>query len=191
MSETPETEEMRELRNLLYQEIGKNLLRFQLLEILLKDLVSKSDLKIKGEEISKPQTEQQTLGGISTRFFDKVVSDIDSKLAELANHNTSQTTIFSGFRIKLEGEAKEEVTERMRKLVDERNDLVHTSLKTMDLETVESCRREIKTLQDQRVRIQREIVWLKSILEINSETMEKVFEELERPGFLHQIREET
>lgn len=59
-------------------------------------------------------------------------------------------------------EAKEEWMERVRKLIKERNDLNYTSLKTMELKSVESCQKEIDFLLHQRNRIQLEIDWRKT-----------------------------
>lgn len=163
--------DLKKAHDRLCQEIGRNLLRFQLLELLLKDLVAKSKVEVTLDSVKQPQTGQQTLGGISTRFFEEVVSELDPvQTSDESNHLKCEFY----FRIPLNEEAKTEWMDRVRKLIKERNDLIHTSLKTMSLDTPGSCQKEIEQLLVQRKRIQLEIDWLKSARNGRSKMMKEI-----------------
>ncbi|MDQ8182207.1 hypothetical protein [Pelagicoccus sp. SDUM812005] len=70
-----------------------------------------------------------------------------------ANDQSNHLKVGFNYRIPLKDEAKTEWMDRVRKLTKERNDLIHTSLKTMDLKSVEGCQKEIDFLVLQRSRI--------------------------------------
>lgn len=183
MSIVTKPKELREAHDQLCQEIGRNLLRFQLLELLLKDLVSKSKVEVTLDSVKQPNADQQTLGGISTRFFEEVVSELDPTQA---NDQSNHLKIEFSFRIPLNQEAKNEWMDRVRKLIKERNDLIHTSLKTMDLKSVESCQKEIDYLTLQRSRIQLEVDWLKEFRNSQSEMRKEISKLLEDPTLFQQ-----
>lgn len=177
-------EKLNKARDRICQETGRNLLRFQLLELLLKDLVSNSKIEVTLESVKQPKTDQQTLGGISTRFFEEVVSELDPLRA---SDQTNHAKIETYFRITLKEEAKAEWIDRVRKLIKERNDLIHTSLKTMDLKSVESCQKEIDLLIQQRSRIQFEIDWLKEFRNSQTEMRKEISELLKDPTLFDQL----
>ncbi len=184
MTQQADNDALSKARDRLCQEIGRNLLRFQLLELLLKDLVSTSKVEVTLDSVKRPQTDQQTLGGISTRFFEEVVSDLEPTPA---NDQTNHLRFESHLRISLKEDAKAEWIERVRKLVKERNDLIHTSLKTMDLKSVESCQKEIDFLVLQRGRIQHEIDWLKAFRNSQAEMRKEISELLKDPDFFQKL----
>lgn len=177
------SEELSKAHDQLCREIGRNLLRFQLLELLLKDLVSKSKIKVTLNSIKQPKTDSQTLGGISTRFFEEIVSELSLISADKTVASADELSIETRFNVALEGKAKTEWMNRLGDLIKERNALVHTSLKTMNFGTPEDCRIEIEKLIDQREQIQREISWLKSFCKSQSEMMKEIAKLLRDPDF--------
>ncbi|MDQ8184572.1 hypothetical protein [Pelagicoccus sp. SDUM812002] len=77
--------------------------------------------------------------------------------------------------------------DRVRKLIKERNDMIHTSLKTMDLKSVESCQKEIDFLVLQRNRIQLEINRLKAFSNSLSDLSKDAAEFLKDPELFEQL----
>ena len=82
------------------------------------------------------------------------------------------------FGITITEEIHQEWQSRLKDLVDERNQLVHLSLLTWDLDTVEGCQAVVAALDEQRGRIVAEFEQVKRYHEFFAQCMQQLHEEL-------------
>ena len=158
----PTSPELTSARLLVYQGVGRNVLQFQRLELLLKDLLgwhqgSYTDETLADEMKQRHEVqEKRTLGGLTGDLFQKVIQkqtdgDVDP------THGADPTKFSHRFVITTSEEIHEEWHCRLKALVEERNQLVHLSLLDWDLDTLEGCQAVVAELDEQRGRIGAEL----------------------------------
>lgn len=165
----PFSPEVEAARAQVFQLVGRNVLRFQRIELMLKDMVAKSRISVTGGESPTAYerrveaTNKKTLGLLAGQFFDEAVSDqppsddstIFPEEAKAEASGKIHTGVF--FRLHLPGDAHAHWKARLQKLIEERNELVHTSLLRMELETLAGCQQALASLEEQASRVLAEI----------------------------------
>ncbi len=177
----PSSPEVEAARAQVFQLIGRNVLRFQQMELMLKDMISKSRISVTlGESPDDRERRSQaihkkTMGLLAGQLFDEAIlgqppSDEPTFFPEadkaVAN---GKAHIGIAFKLHLSEEDHALWKERFQKLIDERNELVHASLRHMNLETLDGCNKEIAALEDQRSRISAEFEHIKRLHQSISE----------------------
>lgn len=179
----PTSPELTATRNLAYQGAGRNLLQFQRLELLLKYLLGRHQgsytIEAMVEEMKRCEKAQarKTLGLLAGDLFEKVIlkqSGNDFVPADGAGPGKFSYR----FGITITEEIHQEWQSRLKDLVDERNQLVHLSLLTWDLDTVEGCQAVVAALDEQRGRIVAEFEQVKRYHEFFAQCMQQLHEEL-------------
>jgi hypothetical protein len=181
----PTSSELTSARLLVYQGVGRNLLQFQRLELLLKDLLgwhqgSYTDETLADEMKQRHEVqEKRTLGGLAGDLFQKVIQKQTDGDVEPA-HGADPTKISHRFVITTREEIHQEWQSRLKALVEERNQLVHLSLLTWDLDTLEGCQAVIAELDEQRGRIKTELEKVNRYHDSMMQCMEQLHEDLMR-----------
>lgn len=165
----PFSPEVEAARAQVFQLLGRNVLRFQSIELALKSMVAGSRISITGDKSSTEHerrvqsTHKKSMGLVAGQFFDEAVvdqppSDEPPVFPEEAKAAASGK-VHIGFssKIHLSQEEHAHWKARLQKLIEERNELVHTSLLRMDLETLEGCHQALASLEEQASRILTEI----------------------------------
>lgn len=159
----PLSPEIEEARRKMFELIGRNLLRFQKLEIVLKASVSGSKRTVVSDEMPPrhirraEEIRRSTLGMVAGEYFESVVvpqaapSTEEKPILPDAPHDKICFQV--SFRTELPPEEHARLEERLRKLVDERNRLVHGFLLQFRIGTADECRAAIRHLEDQAQRI--------------------------------------
>lgn len=187
----PTSPDLPSARNLAYQGVGRNVLLFQRLELLLKYLLARhqgsytpetmvDELKRREEAV-----ERRTLGMLAGDMFEKVILKptggdfvpADDAAAGKASHR---------FGITITEELHQEWQSRLNGLVDERNRLVHLSLLTWDLNTIEGCQAAITKLDEQRGRIAAEFEQVKRFREFLTQCLKELCEEVVATGAVNE-----
>jgi hypothetical protein len=158
----PTSSELTSARHLVYQGVGRNLLQFQQLEHLLKYLLgyhqgSYTPETMFGEMKRRHEAQdKKTLGMIAGDLFEKVILKQNQEDV-VSSTGAARGEIGHRFEVIITEEVHQEWRSRLKALVDERNELVHLSLLTWDLDTIEGCQAVVAELDKQRGRIGTEL----------------------------------
>ena len=180
MSMSPE---LTAARNLAYQGVGRNLLQFQRLELLLKYLLGRHQgyytIETMVDEMKRREEaqERKTLGLLAGDLFEKVILKPASD-DFLPADDAKEGQFSHRFGIRIAEEVHQEWQSRLKDLVDERNRLVHLSLLNWDLDTIEGCQAVVAELDEQRGRIVAEFERVKRYYEFFTQSMKQVLEEM-------------
>lgn len=180
---TPTTTELSAARQLVYQGVGRNVLQFQRVELLLKYLLGWHEGAYTSESVVDDMQrgleaqKLKTLGTLAGELFSKLIlqpaSDDEVRGAREVDGKISHRLILTTAE-----ETHEAWQAQLRALVEERNRLVHGSLLDWDLDTVEGCQDAIATLDEQRGRIAVELEKVKHYHEALLQSLEQVHQYL-------------
>lgn len=148
------------IRDVALLKIGRNVVLFQQLENVLQFLASAQNPSIPISQATATQAKRAqsirftTLGQVAGQ-----VEDLFSASDEESSAPAEGTETLLGISFRIEGDPREIEDNRktLRALIKERNDLVHHLLSRWNPHDVESCRALSLELDEQRVRIIREI----------------------------------
>ncbi len=160
-------------RAAVFETIGRNVLRFQRLELLLKNALRFTDLRItdvaldNGYQLPGIAESRETLGTLASKTYQTLVVPLlagaaDDPPAPLPDDARMQFKFT--VRRHLPAEVHEEAKARLKRLVDERNELVHLSLLRFDFQTASGCAEALAQLEQQAITLKAEI---ETFLEVN------------------------
>ena len=145
----------------VYRKLGRNVVAFQKLEKLLKTLAFPTN--IEGPVADLPRIiakrrksiDKMSMGKLADEFhngvFDKQ-DPLDREVLDPTKHCVS-----FGFRQEFDCKIEEAEKRALKSLVTERNRLIHRELECLDLNCDESCRALVVKLDEQYVRIERQL----------------------------------
>jgi hypothetical protein len=143
---TPEIDEV-------FRRIGRNLLLFQHIEHLLKQLMAGARLEgtVKSMQANfeerRAKIHKQTLGQLAGQFVDDVLADAGERDAP---ENVDEAWFSFGFTIQTDSAFVEQHTAEMKAVVDARNDLIHHFLPRWSPASEDSTRAALDYLDQQR-----------------------------------------
>jgi hypothetical protein len=156
-------------RDELYGRIGRNVVYFQKLEILLKFLVAYGNFEGPVEQISDVYTKRietvrrLTLGSLIEPFIKQIYTKAENRQLQLENLHKAWISL--AFVVDSDDSTVEKKKAALQELVSERNKLVHQMLADPDLDSVESCIRLGQFLDDQYKVVKAEHDILKEMVE--------------------------
>jgi hypothetical protein len=145
---TPEIDEV-------LRRIGRNLLLFQHIEHLLKQLMASSRLEgtmtsmTANLEERRAKFHKQTLGQLAGQFVDDVLADAGERDAP---ENLEEAWFSFGFTIQTDSAFVEQHTAEMKAVVDARNDLIHHFLPRWSPASGDSTEAALAYLDEQRAK---------------------------------------
>lgn len=196
MSFSPEVEAARAQ---VFQLIGRNVLRFQRIELVLKSMVADSQISITAGESRTAHerhvqaTHKKSMGLVAGDFFKDVVIDqppaADTPVSREEAKAMANGKIHIGLSLKIHLSPDEHVQwkTRLQKLIEERNDLVHLSLLRLNLETLEGCQHALASLEEQATRVLAEIERLNPLLISVSESKQTLLGLLSDDAFRNML----
>ncbi len=191
----PANPELTAARDLVYQGVGRNVLQFQRLELLLKRLLAWHQSTYTAETFEEDLTkrleaqDKKTLGLLAGDLFTKVI--LKARPVGPAD-NAPPDLLSIRFGITTSEAATHEVWQaQLKALVEERNQLVHTSLLNWDLDTLEGCQAILTELDAQRERLATEWQKVKSYYEVILQGLEKMQEKLTNGDVVHVYVQDT
>ena len=143
---TPEIDEV-------FRRIGRNLLLFQHIEHLLKQLMTSARLEGTAQSMQatfderRARIHKQTLGQLAGQFVDDVLADAGEREAP---ENIDEAWFSFGFTIQTDSAYVEQHTAEMKAVVDARNDLIHHFLPRWSPASEDSTRAALAYLDEQR-----------------------------------------
>jgi len=147
-SRTPEVDEV-------LRRIGRNLLLFQHIEHLLKQLMTGARFEGTIQSLQpnleerRARIHKQTLGQLAGQFVDDVLSDAGERDAP---ESLSEAWFSFGFTIQTDSAFVEQHTAEMKSVVDARNDLIHHFLPRWLPTSEDSTRAALDYLDEQRAK---------------------------------------
>lgn len=145
---TPEIDEV-------FRRIGRNLLLFQSIEHLLKQLMASAPLEGTVHSMQanfdarQARIRKQTLGQVAGQFAADVLADADASERE-APEKIDEACVAFGFKIEADSAFVEQHTAEMKAIVDARNDLIHHFLPRWAPASEDSTREALTYLDAQR-----------------------------------------
>lgn len=141
--EKEKEKELSEVKDDLFRKIGRNLINYQIIEQLLKQLILSS--RISGpisqlEEIQKQKSEEvkvQTMGVLAGKFIENTYQKPKESLIEQAE--IKEIHLSNAIYFDVGDDVLESRKADLKKLTDERNNLAHHLLPRLDLNSIESC----------------------------------------------------
>lgn len=151
-----------ELRAEALQKIGRNMVKFQRFERLLKEILAKSHLEGAPADLLKIFSQREesvsklTLGILVGEFV-RSVHSTDSQFDSEAikpPENWDGSWVAVGSRVILKEADLAELKNALSQVVADRNELVHQRLATVDLNSIEACQDLIEELDKQYERLE-------------------------------------
>lgn len=164
--------------NEVLRKIGRNMILFQEFEYLLKYIVANGNFSGHASEINKLKTQhaiavsKQTMGTLVGQYLENANPEYEEEQTE-ANELTEPFITFT-FRTKCDSIYYETKKEALARVVAERNELVHHLLPLFDPSSLEKNKQLEDKLDEQREKIKKEILELKSMATALNEGRKKI-----------------
>lgn len=179
------------VRDTALLKIGRNIVNFQKIELLLKLFVLWSNVsgtpdtlkrnhKKKSKFVSK-----QSMGNLADNFHQTIYDD-GTKSEEIVD--PSGISFQFRFRLEMNEEDARRQKRQLASLVAERNRLVHKELAEVDFESEESCRNLIAKLDEQNVRVLKQLDQLKALWKAFEETRNEALAYMKTDEFLTMLK---
>ena len=174
---------IKELRDVAFRKIGRNLVNFQKLELALKFIIVRSDLRGYASEAAKvlrdkeKVVDRKALGWLVQDFFKTVYSNHSCDDGPSDERDEAWMSI--SLRIESNENSIRDRRRQLRELVKERNLLVHRLLTNFDPNTVESCENLIQQLDEQADRLIPHYQSLMGIIENMQRAQQEIMKHLE------------
>lgn len=160
------------------RKIGRNVVNFQKIEMLLKLLVICGGAEGTPESLERDHTKKaesirkRSLGQLANAFH----KDIYAPPLDLDYEPADPSEISVAFRLNLEvgAETADAHKKELKELVAERNRLIHHELGSVDFESDEDCRNLIAKLDEQDTRVQQQMIQLRSIWQASLQMLEEL-----------------
>lgn len=168
------------IKDELFRKVGRNLINYQTIEQLLKQLILSS--RISGpisqlEEIRKQKSEEvkvQTMGTLAGQFIENTYQA--PKASSNEQSEIKETHLSTSFYFDVSDDVLESRKADLKKITDARNNLVHHLLPRLDLNSIENCLAISRELDEQREEQSKEIEHLNSVIKQIANTMKECAE---------------
>ena len=179
-------------RDALLRRIGRNVVNFQYLEALLREMIpslssetTQSTLHSHKAEINR-KYKKWSLGDLTDTFLDSIFYSTkkeDSEISEKVNELSIKTT----FQIEIDPQDTIERRKGLLKLVVERNRLIHRDVLDIDLNSDEQCEVLSKRLDEQNDRIRENLMFLSSLRNVQQEVYAEIAKYMQTDEFISAI----
>ncbi len=157
------------IRDEVFQKIGRNIVNFQRIELMLKHLITNGQVSGYMSELKQIQekklegVKKKTLGTLVGDFVETTFQSGDSSPEPSAEINEPHLSF--SFSQEADADFYERKKRELKSLVDDRNDLIHHLLPRFNIESIDSCLEIRDYLDQQRERLIPEYEYLKSTIE--------------------------
>lgn len=175
--EKEKEKELSEVKDDLFRKVGRNLINYQIIEQLLKQLILSS--RISGpisqlEEIQKQKSEEvkvQTMGVLAGKFIENTYQK--PKASSNEQTEVKETHLSTSIYFDVSDDVLESRKADLKRLTEERNNLAHHLLPRLDLDSIESCLAMSRELDEQRELQIKEIEHLVSLIKQIGNTLKE------------------
>jgi len=165
------------IRDEIFRKIGRNLLNFQKIELMLKHLVANGRISGYMSEIEenherrKKSVHKQMMGNLVGQFFETTFSELDD--SPQSTNELKEPYLSFSFNVNADADFYEHKKQALKLLTDDRNDLIHHLLQRFNTDSIESCMEIEQYLDQQRERLIPEYDFLMSLIN-NFENAKKI-----------------
>jgi hypothetical protein len=156
-------------RDEVFRKIGRNLLNFQKIELMLKHLITNGRLSGHMSELNDILERQasavhkQTMGSLVGKFVDNTFLGIEE--SSQTSPEPKEPYFSFSFNVNADSNFYESKKQALKSLVDDRNDLIHHLLPRFNSESIDSCLETERYLDEQREKLIPEYDYLKSLID--------------------------
>ncbi len=156
-------------RDEVFRKIGRNLLNFQKIELMLKHLITNGRLSGHMSELNDILERQasavhkQTMGSLVGKLVDNTFLGIEE--ASQTSPEPKEPYFSFSFNVNADSHFYESKKQALKSLVDDRNDLIHHLLPRFNSESIDSCLETERYLDEQREKLIPEYDYLKSLID--------------------------
>lgn len=157
------------MRDEVCRKIGRNLLNFQKIELMLKYLITNGRMSGHMSEFKENQerraaaVHKQTMGNLVGQFVDNTFLGVDG--FPRPPTEPKEPYVSFSFTVNADNDFYESKRQALKSLVDDRNDLIHHLLPRFNPDSIESCLEIEQYLDQQRERLIPEYDHLNSLIE--------------------------
>lgn len=175
-------EDIEDLKNEVLRKIGRNVVLFQQIEVMLKLLVTNG--KLSGyvcdleaiKEQQKAKVMRHTLGQVAGLFLENTHGEYQETEEELPELPEKKMHMSFSFKIQSDEESYLLKKANLAKMIQERNDLIHQFILNFNLNTIESLTEAEHYLDAQREVLLPELENVKQYLKALDEGRKKIEE---------------
>ncbi len=171
--------EIEDAQTEVYAKIGRNMLLYQQLEMLLKFLIARSDISGTASQLKKRMekrsetTHRKTLGQLAGDYTEEILGPEIEPFAR-EPENLTEPFVSMTYRFGDNEAYQKDKTEELAELVEQRNDLIHHLLPQLDLTSSKSCEKLGYKLDAQTDVIRIEVKAMQTLVE----SMKKAYSEI-------------
>lgn len=183
-------DELSQAKAQVFEEIGRSVIAYQLVERFLKILLNRGRFSGKVEEIQSLQrklaenSDKRTLGQAIADFFEHHVGPPTD--AESGEPQRTDGSLWISFHVKfpLTESEQADLEKQLHAVVDQRNDLIHHSLDWMQLHDVAACHAVTARLRSQQPQLKalmdRIRLMVQTLYTAHDQLVDQLKQELER-----------
>jgi hypothetical protein len=153
----------------VFRKIGRNLLIFQKIELMLKYLIDNGKVSGYLRELNENQERRataaakQTMGNLAGQFMETAFQEHEESLREPLE--VKEPYISFSFTVRADSDFYESKRQSLKALVDDRNNFIHHLLPRFNPDSMESCLEIERHLDQQQEKLIPEHNYLKSLIE--------------------------
>jgi hypothetical protein len=153
----------------VFRKIGRNLLIFQKIELMLKYLIDNGKVSGYLRELKEDQERRataavkRTMGNLAGQFMETAFQEQEESLREPLE--VKEPYISFSFTVRADSDFYESKRQSLKSLVDDRNNFIHHLLPRFNPDSMESCLEIDRHLDQQREKLIPEHNYLKSLIE--------------------------
>jgi hypothetical protein len=153
----------------VFRKIGRNLLIFQKIELMLKYLIDNGKVSGYLRELNENQERRaseavkRTMGNLAGQFMETALQEHEESLQE--PFEAKEPYITFSFTVRADSDFYESKRQSLKSLVEDRNNFIHHLLPRFNPDSMESCLEIEQHLDRQREKLVPEHNYLKSLIE--------------------------
>jgi hypothetical protein len=161
------------VRDEVFRKIGRNLLNFQKIELMLKYIIANG--QVSGPVSELKQIHERKIALVHKKMMGNLVGEFVENIFQLSSkssnpiENLKEPYLSFSISVEADSDFYESKRHTLKLLVDDRNDFIHHLLPRFNLNSLECCLEVDKYLDKQRERLIPEYDYLKTIIDSISE----------------------
>lgn len=173
--------DLTKIRDEVCRKIGRNLLNFQKIELMLKQIITNS--RISGSINDLHENHKERAATVQNKMMGRLVGQLTKNILQNSEShpqletNPTEPHINIFFKLEMDVESYERKKQELKSLVEDRNDLIHHLLPRFNPDSIESCLEIEKYLDKQQEKLIPEFNYLKSIIQTMKECVEQITSE--------------
>jgi hypothetical protein len=183
---------LKEVRDEVLKKIGRNVIFFQQMELMLKHIISEWTFSGYSSEIEKKKSKKkasvskQTMGQLIDQFMTDTHSEFDAPIKE--TKKKEEIYFSTSIRVGCDKTYYEAKKQKLSEIVSDRNELIHHLLPGFNPNSIESCLETDQYLDKQRDKLLPEHDSLKKLILSGKEARKNLKKFIESEQFMNDLK---